>query len=154
MKRRAVVIAGLLSILVTKGSAQTCGFPWTLTATPVGGHGALINICGQFSGCTPHNPQFTVSGSEIKITLQSSEPPDRCVCPAVVGTFEESVLVEPLSPGAYTVVATLLSCDAPVVAGSTNFTLEEASAIPTLGSRGLIALVGLIAIAGMWLARR
>jgi hypothetical protein len=147
------MLGGLLSILVTNGSAQTCGFPWTVTATPFSGRGVVINICGLFVGCAPHNPQFTVSGSQINITLQSSEPPDRCICLTVQGTFQDTVVIQPLSPGAYTVVATLLSCQAPEVAGSTNFTLDAVSAIPTLDSRGIIALMGLIVIAGMWLIR-
>jgi hypothetical protein len=155
MRRIAVALAALLSILVTKGSAQTCSFPWTLTATPFSGHSVVINICGFFIGCSPHNPQFTVSGSQVNITLQSSEPPDRCQCIQVQGTFQESVLIQSLSPGAYTVVASLLSCDAPpLAAGSTTFTLDAASAIPTLGSRGMVVLMSLIAIAGMWLVRR
>lgn len=56
MERTSVAIAGLLSLLVTKGSAQTCGFPWTLTATPASGNSVVINVCGSFVGCRPQQP--------------------------------------------------------------------------------------------------
>ena len=156
MRKPVVVIAGLvlLSALVTTSSAQNCGFPWTLTATPAGGRSVAINVCGFYAGCHPHNPQFTIVGSQINLTLQSSEPPDRCQCIAVVGTFQQLFLVHPLSPGTYTVTATLLSCSAPLPAGSTSFTFDATSAIPALDPRGLIALAVLIVAAGIWQLRR
>jgi hypothetical protein len=155
MRTPVVAIAGLvlLCVLPTRSSAQSCGFPWTLTASPSGGRGAVTNVCGYFAGCRPHNPQFTVNGDQINITLQSSEPPDRCQCIAVEDTFRQGVFVQPLSPGTYTVTATLLSCGAPLVAGSTTFTLDAASAIPTLDSWGLVGLFALLVITGIWRLR-
>jgi hypothetical protein len=156
MRRTSAILSVvfLLSVLPLNSSAQSCGFPWTLTVTPAGGGTVLVNICGYFAGCRPHNPQFTLSGSHVNITVQGSEPPDRCTCIAVVGTFQESVLVHPLSPGTYTVTATLLSCDPPLLAGSTVFSLEGTSAIPALDSRGVFALVALLALAGIVILRR
>ena len=156
MRKSVMAIAGfvLLSALATTSSAQNCGFPWTLTVTPAGGRSVAINVCGNYAGCHPHNPQFTIVGSQINLTLQSSEPPDRCQCVAVNGTFQQSLLVHPLSPGTYSVTATLLSCSAPQPSGSTSFTFDATSAIPALDPRGLIALAFLIVMAGIWQLRR
>jgi hypothetical protein len=100
MRKSVVAIVGLvlLSLLSTASSAQNCGFPWTLTVTPAGGQIVVVSVCGFFAGCRPHNPRFTVSGSQINITLQSSEPPDRCQCIAVEDTFRERVVVRRLRP--------------------------------------------------------
>jgi hypothetical protein len=156
MRKSVVAIGGLVLVclLSTTSAAQTCGFPWTLTAIPAGGSSVVIGVCGYYAGCLPHNPQFTVSGSEINITLQSSVPPDRCQCIAVEDTFHESVVVHSLPPGTYTVTATLLSCGAPLLAGSTSFTQSATSAIPMLDAKGMIALVALVLITGIWLLRK
>ena len=156
MKRplSAIVCLVVFSAATTSSSAQTCGFPWTVTATPAGGQSVAITVCGYYAGCHPHDPQFTILGSHIRLTLQSSEPPDRCQCIAVEGTFQQTFLVHPLTPGNYDVTATLLSCSAPLEAGSTSFTFEAASAIPVLDARGLAALALLILAVGMWSLRR
>ena len=157
MKRSlaAIVCLVLLSAVTTTSSAQNCGFPWTVTATPAGAETVAITVCGFYAGCRPHDPQFTILGSQhIRLTLQSSEPPDRCQCLAVEGTFEQVFLVHPLSPGTYDVTATLLSCSAPLDAGSTSFTFDAASAIPALDAYGLAALAVLIVAIGLWRVRR
>jgi hypothetical protein len=156
MKRSlaGIVCLVLFSAVTTTGSAQNCGFPWTVTATPAGGQSAAITVCGSYAGCFPHNPQFTIVGSQINLTLQSSEPPDRCQCVAVVGTFQQTFLVHPLVPGTYTVTATLLSCSAPQPSGSTSFTFDATSAIPALDAYGLAALAALILAVGIWRVRR
>ena len=156
MKRSlaAIVCLVLFSALTTTSSAQNCGFPWTVTARPAGGQTAAIGLCGIYAGCYPHNPQFTIVGSQINLTLQSSEPPDRCQCIAVNGTFQQTFLVRPLTPGTYTVTATLLSCSAPQPLGSTSFTFDAISAIPALDARGLAAMAALILAVGIWRLRR
>jgi len=156
MKRSlaAIVCLALSSAGTTTSSAQTCGFPWTVTATPAGGQSVAITVCGSYSGCRPHDPQFTILGSHVRLTLQSSEPPDRCQCIAVDGTFQQTFLVHPLTPGHYDVTATLLSCSAPLDAGSTSFTFDATSAIPALDARGLAALAVLILLVGVWRIRR
>ena len=155
MKRTILTIAGIIFLLATRSSAQTCGFLWTVTAAHSGGASATINICGYFAGCRPHDPQVTVDGSQIRVTVRSNGPSlDRCQCIAVEDTFHESVTVRPLLPGTYAVTATLLSCGPPLLGGSTIFTLTEASLIPVLSGQGKITLVSLIAIAGIALLRR
>ena len=155
MKRTILTIAGIIFLLATRSSAQTCGFLWTVTAAHSGGASATINICGYFAGCRPHDPQVTVDGSQIRVTVRSNGPSlDRCQCIAVEDTFHESVIVRPLAPGTYTVTATLLSCGDPLLGGSTTINLAEASTIPALGWQGKIALLSLVAIAGIGLLRR
>lgn len=151
----AAIVALVMSVVIpTKTTAQTCGFPWTVSTSLAGGSSVAVSICGLYTGCQPHNPHFTVNGSAIDITLQTSEPPNGCQCIAVEGTFQQTVLVQPVPPGSYTVTVTLLSCSAPEIVGSTELTQEASSAIPALDSRGLSALLALLAIAGMSLARR
>jgi len=150
----AVVSLALLCVIPMAGSAQTCGFPWTVTATPAGGSSVAVNMCGLYTLCQPHNPQFTVNGSAINITLQTSEPPDRCQCIVTESTFQQALLVRPVPPGTYTVTVTLLSCSAPEVVGSTVFAQDGTSAIPVVDARGAIAFVILIAVAGIVVLRR
>jgi hypothetical protein len=150
----AIVCLVLFTALTTTSSAQNCGFPWTLTAAPAGGQSVAITVCGLYTGCHPHDPQFTIVGSQINLTLQSSEPPDRCQCIAVEGTFQQTFFVHPLTPGTYTVTATLLSCGPPQPSGSTSFTFDATSAIPALDARGLATLAALILAIGLWRIRR
>jgi hypothetical protein len=154
MTRSTLTVAtlGLVAGLATTGSAQNCGFPWMITVTPSGRQTVAVNICGTYAGCHPHNPQFTIAGSEIKVTLTGAELPD-CICIAVQGTFSQTVLVHPVAPGDYTVTATLISCGQPIAAGATSFTFDAASAIPALDAQGIAAFVVLIAIAAMWRLR-
>ena len=156
MSRSSVAVAGLvlLCVIPMAGSAQTCGFPWTVTATPAGASSVTVTMCGLYTLCQPHNPQFTVNGSAISITLQTSEPPDGCQCIVGEFTFQQALLVQPVPPGTYTVTVTLLGCSAPEVVGSTVFTQVAASAIPVVDARGLVAAVVLLAIAGIWALRR
>ena len=149
-----IVCLVLFTALTTNSSAQSCGFPWTVTATPAGGQSVAITVCGYYAGCHPHDPQFTILGSHIRLTLQSSEPPDRCQCIAVEGTFQQTFLVHPLTPGDYDVTATLLSCAPPLEAGSTSFTFDATSAIPALDARGLATMTALILVVGIWRLRR
>jgi hypothetical protein len=156
LSRGSVAVAGLalLWMVPMAGSAQTCGFPWTVTATPAGGTSVAVTMCGLYTLCAPHNPQFTVNGSAINITLQTSEPPDSCMCIVTENTFRQTILVQPVPPGTYSVTVTLLSCSAPEVVGSTVFTQEAASTVPVVDPRGVVAFVVLVAIAGISVLRR
>jgi hypothetical protein len=130
-------------------SAQTCGFPWTITVTPIGPQAAAVNLCGSYSGCLPHDPVFTVSGSVINISLTSAEPPG-CQCIQAEGTFRQIVLVEPLSAGPYQLNVALIECGQPIPAGSMSFVFSPGSAVPTLSRDGLIALALLIGATAAW----
>ena len=134
--------------------AQTCGYPWTITAAPYGDNILAVTVCGVYVGCQPHNPRFSVSGSTISITFQTSEPPTGCQCIQVQGTFQATVPVAPVPVGDYTVSVTLLGCDPRQLVGSANVTQASGSAIPALEAQGLLALAVLVASAGVVLLRR
>jgi hypothetical protein len=156
MSRSAVAVFNLVLLCMIPGttSAQTCGFPWTVTATSAGANSVSVTVCGLYTACQPHDPQFTVNGSAISITLQTSEPPDRCQCAETQSTFQQAFLVQQVPPGTYTVTVTLLSCSAPEVVGSTVFTQVATSSIPVVDARGVVAFVVLAAIAGISALRR
>jgi hypothetical protein len=115
-----------------------------VTATPYGGDSVAVRICGTFAGCRPHNPQFSVVGSEIRVTLTQAELPD-CICLGVNDTFEQAVVVHPVTPGAYTVSVTDVDCGQPLAAGSTDFVFGAASAIPALNAAAAAAFAFLLA---------
>lgn len=127
----------------TAGAPVCEGFPWTVTAVPAGGSSVAVTICGTAVGCEPHDPQFTVSGSEIHISLTQAELPD-CQCVAVVDPFQQTVLVHPVVPGEYTISVTVISCGERIPAGSANFVLGVASVIPDLGLAARVALALLL----------
>ena len=136
----------------TYGSPACSGFPWTVTATPYGADSVAVRVCGTFAGCRPHDPQFSVSGSEIGITLTQAELPD-CMCLGVVDTFEQAIIVHPVAPGAYTVRVTAVSCGQPLAAGSTDLVFGAASAIPTLNSAATLAFALLLGTAAVYRLR-
>jgi hypothetical protein len=129
----------------TDGAPGCSGFPWTVTATPFGADSVAVRICGTAAGCEPHNPQFSISGSEIHVTLTQAELPD-CQCLAVVDPFQQTVLVHPVAPGNYTIDVTTISCGERTPAGSANFVFGAASAIPALGPASAAALALLLAV--------
>ena len=155
VKRSSVSLASLvlLSALATTGSAQNCGFPWTVTATAAGAKSVAVSVCGSGSGCYPHNPQYTVQGSAIRVTFQTSEPPDGCQCLAVDWSFSSTVLVRPVEPGDYTVSVDLLSCGAPLPVGGTSVRLDAVSSIPALDWRGIVGVILLVGAAAVWRLR-
>jgi hypothetical protein len=156
MRAKGVVLAGLLLLLTPSNSslAQTCGFPWTVTGIPgTRSQAAVINVCGIYHGCRPHNPRFTIHDSQIDVTFQTSEPPDACQCIAVDGTFQGNVVVQPLPPGDYAVTVTLLSCSSPEVVGATTFSQGVAFDVPALDRRGVIAVILLLSAVGLWALR-
>ncbi len=133
--------------------AQQCtGFPWTVTAVPAGGKSVSVGICGLFAGCRPHDPRFTVRGSEIRVYLTQAELPD-CICLAVEDNFRQTVLVSPVEPGTYTVRVVDVSCGVSTDAGSADLVFGASTAIPTVGRGGLAALAVLTALAAVALLR-
>ena len=145
-----------LSVLATPvvAEGQTCGYPWTITAMPYGDNTLAVTVCGVYVGCQPHDPRFSVTGSEISITFQTSEPPTGCQCIQVQGTFRATVPVAPVPPGDYTASVTLLGCDSPQLVGSADVTQTAGAAIPALQPRGLVILAVLVASAGVVFLRR
>jgi hypothetical protein len=110
-------------------SAQACGYPWTVTATPAGGRTVAINFCGSWSGCALHDISHSVDGSHIDVTLQTTVPPDLCQCVTQSGTFGwVTVPVSPVVAGPNSVTVRVLSCDAPVVVGATTFNFDASLA--------------------------
>jgi len=131
-------------------SGEDCGFPWTIVASPAGGERLAISLCGTVCGCTPHNRQVSVVGSEIRVTYTQGEAPDRCTCLTICYDFRDTVVVEPLSPGGYTVMVTLVDCDVPTLVATGAVRLDPSTAIPALDRRGAIALALLLALAAAW----
>jgi hypothetical protein len=70
-----------------------------------------------------------------------------------VDEFQQTVIVSPVEPGAYTVNVVLVSCGEQIPAGSTDFVFGAASAIPTLDARGAAALALLMAAVAVWRLR-
>src|SRR5437868_6783214 len=110
--RRLFLLGLALAALLAGGaqisSAQTCGFPWTVTATPAGGDNVAISVCGLYTTCTPHDPRISVTGSLIRVTFTAGELPG-CQCVTGDATFRETVTAS-IAPGSYSVVATLVDC--------------------------------------------
>jgi len=135
-----------LALVSAAAGGQTgtgCGFPWTITASPAGGDTLAIHVCGEFAGCFPHDPEFVVSGSEIRIEFKGGEFPDRCSCVQVHGFFTQTLIVGPVSPGDYSVTVTFLNCLERSVMATGIVRFEGIAAVPTLGWRGL-TLFGLL----------
>ena len=131
-------------------SGEGCGFPWTILASPVGGERLAISLCGTVCGCMPHNRQVSVAGSEIRVTYTQGEAPDRCTCLTICYDFRDTVVVEAVSPGEYTVMVTLVDCDVPTLVATGTVRLGPSAAIPALDQRGAIALALLLALAAAW----
>jgi len=154
MRRHIGATANLVLLfgLARPSESQSCGFPWTFSTTPVSGQSVAITVCGLYTTCRPHNPQFTVSGSQVTITYTGAELPS-CQCLVTINTFTDTIVVGPLVTGTYSVNLTLLECGQQQPSGSGSFTFAGMSSIPTLDWRGVAALVTVVAIAGVWLLR-
>jgi hypothetical protein len=144
-----LLIALVLATVSADAGAQPCsGFPWTVSAVPAGGRSVAVGICGTSSGCQPHNPQFTVLGSEIRVSLTEGETPG-CQCLADPVTFRRNVIVSPVEPGNYTVRVVRIDCGVQSDAGTTTLDFPASSAIPALDRRGIAALALLTALAAI-----
>ncbi len=123
---RTLVASSFLSILTClSGSAraQNCGYPWTVTATPVDSQTVAVHLCGSWSGCVPHDPQFTVVGDQIQVSLTAAEP-DTSQCIEGQNVTNHTVLVAPLAPGTYGVTAVLNDGSQTIVLGTTSVVVE------------------------------
>jgi hypothetical protein len=149
-----------LAALALAGSlpAQTsCGdnFPWTVTGTDIPG-GVVVNACGHWAGCFPHDPRATVSGNQIQIMfLAGGEVPGCSQCTASNYPFSQNVLVPSLPAGTYSVTVTVWYCGQtlPQVVGTGDVVSGGLAAIPVLDRVGLTALALLLAAAAIWRLR-
>lgn len=146
-----VLLAVLFLFSATEArSGEDCGYPWTIAALPTSGERLAISLCGIVCGCTPHNPQVSVAGSEIRVTYTQGEAPDRCTCLTICYVFHDTVIVGPLSTGEYTVMVTTVDCGIPTLVGTATVRLDPSAAVPTLDRRGAIVLALLLAVAAVW----
>ena len=119
MKLRIVLLcASLLLAIGTSSPAlgQCDTYPWIVTASDVLG-GVVVNVCGLWVGCSPHNPQASVSGDQINVTFTAAELPG-CHCTQSQFPFNQNVFVPSVPQGAYTVTATVVNCGQPQVVGT------------------------------------
>jgi hypothetical protein len=129
-----LVLAALLAGGATIASAQSCGFPWTVTARPAGGDNVAISVCGLYTTCTPHDPRVSVTGSLIRVTFTAGELPG-CQCVTGDATFRGTVTAS-VAPASCSVVATLVDCGQPTDVGSATVTLAQSAVIPMLNTPG------------------
>ena len=55
---RLGLLSSILLCLPGSARAQSCDYPWTVTATPVDSQTVAVHLCGSWYGCVPHDPQF------------------------------------------------------------------------------------------------
>ena len=150
---RSALLAALFAFSPSEArSGGDCGFPWTVTAAPAGDERLTIALCGVETGCSPHNRQVSVVGSEIRVTYTQGEAPNGCSCIQPTFVFTDTVIVE-LSPGTYTVTVVTVDCAIPTVVGTGTVILGPSASIPTLDVRGAIALAILLVGAAVWRMR-
>jgi hypothetical protein len=154
MRLRIVLFCA--SLLLPIGTAspalgQCDTFPWIVTGSDVPG-GVVVNVCGLWVGCTPHNPQVTVSGDQIHVTFTAAELPScQCIQPHI--NFNHNVLVPSLPQGTYTVTATVVDCGQPQVVGTENIVSGALASVPVLDLRGMTALALLLGVVALWKLR-
>ena len=135
-----------LLVLSEASPAQTaCGdnFPWTVTGSEISG-GVVVNACGHWAGCFPHDPRATVSGNQIQIMfLAGGEIPGCSQCTASNYPFSQNVFVPLLPPGTYSVTVTVWYCgdEQPQVVGT--------GTIVSQGSGDRLVVYG-AGVAGAW----
>ena len=149
--------AAALAMVLVSGFAGSrafaaCGFPWSVTVTPVSGQNVAVSVCGIATGCLPHNRQFTIVGNEIRVTYTQAELPD-CQCITPTFEFNDSVLVHPVAPGHYTVTITVINCGQAATFGTAELTLDGTVAIPLLSARAIAALALLVIAVAVWRLR-
>jgi hypothetical protein len=140
-----IVVALLSSIAAAQPASPCPGFPWTVTATPVGPSSLAIHVCGADTPCLFLTPVATVAGSEIRIAFTAA-----CACVVPRVEFTQSVVVGPLSPGQYTVTVTRTDCSGTFVTGTGIVELGPLAAVPAQGFLGVVLLALLLAAAGAW----
>jgi hypothetical protein len=108
----ALVAVAVLTFAEAAAAQTACGdnFPWTVTGTNIPG-GVVVNSCGHWAGCFPHDPSATVSGNQIQILfLAGGEDPACSQCTASNYPFSQDVFVPSLPPGTYFVTVTVWYC--------------------------------------------
>ncbi|HEY2798928.1 MAG TPA: hypothetical protein VGK26_13645 [Thermoanaerobaculia bacterium] len=127
-------------------SAQTaCGdtFPWTVTGTNIPG-GVVVNSCGHWAGCFPHDPSATVSGDQIQIMfLAGGEIPGCSQCTASNYPFSQDVFISSLPAGTYAVTVAVFYC------GQQHPQVVGTGTIVSAGEGGPLVVYG-AGIAGAW----
>jgi hypothetical protein len=153
MTHRIVIFiaAALLALAVAspaRAQVQCTNFPWIVTGSDVPG-GVVVNVCGLWVGCFPHDPRVTVSGDQVQITYTAAEPPI-CVCIAVDIPFNQNVFLPSLPQGTYTVTVTVVNCLDPGVVGTGTIVTGGIAAVPALDPRGTAIFALLLGIAALW----
>ena len=151
--RITLLCASLLLTIGTPSPAmgQCDTFPWIVTASDVPG-GVVVNVCGLWVGCLPHNPQVTVSADQIHVTFTAAEPPScQCVQPHIY--FNQNVFVPSVAKGTYTVTATVVDCGQPQVVGTGSIVSGALAAVPVLDRRGMTILALLLGVVALWKLR-
>ena len=122
-------LAGVVLFALSEISpAQTaCGdnFPWTVTGTDIPG-GVVVNVCGHWAGCFPHDPYASVSGSQIQITFNAGGGIPGCQCTASDYPFSQNVFVPSLPAGTYAVTVSVWNCGDPQPGSSERATSSPA----------------------------
>ena len=153
---RTLLLAAAIALSLAEGStrlsAAACGFPWTVSATPVANEMAAVSVCGIYAGCRPHNRQIAVTGNSIQISYTQAELPD-CQCIIPTEQFTDQVLVGPLQAGVYNVTVVLINCRDQITAGTTSFTFTTTPDAPVLGAYGFAVFAVLLAAVAIGLLR-
>lgn len=154
MRLRMVLFCAAVPMLFIASSSvlgECDAIPWIVTASDVPG-GVVVNVCGLWVGCTPHDPKTSVSGDQVDITFTAGELPG-CQCIQVEYPFSANVFVPSLPAGTYTVTATVSTCNRPQVAGVGTIVSGGVAAIPVLDGRGMTALALLLGAVALWKLR-
>jgi hypothetical protein len=164
MHARKRVFLSLLAVAVAvlafaeASPAQTaCGdnFPWTVTGTDIPG-GVVVNACGHWAGCFPHDPRASVSDNQIQITFDAGGSVPGCSqCTASDYPFSQNVFVPSLPAGTYAVTVSVWyrGQPQPQIVGTGSVVSGGLAAIPVLDRAGLSALVLLLAAVAVWKLR-
>jgi hypothetical protein len=126
-------------------------YPWIVTGSDVPG-GVVVNVCGLWVGCTPQNPQVSVSGDQVHITFTAGELPG-CQCIQVQFPFNQNVFVPSLPAGTYIVTTTVVTCGRPQDVGTGSIVSGAFAAVPTLDRRGMTAFALLLGAFALWKLR-
>ncbi len=152
----SLVCVALLALREASPAQTACGdnYPWTVTGTDIPG-GVVVNVCGHWAGCFPHDPHASVSGNQIQVTFSAGGGIPGCQCTASDYPFTQNVFVPSLPAGTYAVTVSVWNCGDPQpgVVGTGSIVSGALAAIPVLDRAGMAALVLLLAAAAVWKLR-
>lgn len=154
---RVIVFCGAFLLALgaaAQAKAQCDTFPWTVTGTDIPG-GVVVNVCGHWAGCFPHDPRVVVSANHIQITFNAGGGIPGCQCTASNYPFSQNVFVPSLPAGTYVVTVSVWNCGdpQPQIVGTGSLVSGALAAIPALDHVGLAALALLLAAAAVWKLR-